>query len=435
MVEINHAYSAFQLDNGLQVVLQKTPTKTISGLLRVHHGAVHEIDGKENGLAHFLEHLLIRGGTKKYAVEEAAWIRETLGDRFAAMTCLDKTVFSSGMLSKHFELYLDFLSDMVFNPRFDGPVINQERQRVFREIADRYSSPKFQSERMFEKALFRNKHHTHDVGGDLNIIKKATQDNFKAFHSRGYHANNMELVLVGGLPLDTEDLVVDCFADKPSGTGKKFAFPDVEPLTKKEILHIHAPDLYFPPQPDMSTAEIIMGMLVPPETSEEYIPLALMAYVLGGHSNSGLFETISQQEGLAYEVNSVYKCSNTNRACVLVEGGIPSRMQEKAIGIVFDEMHKLQKNLVDKWELDLLKDHWKYELALRSETNEGMVYTIETILDIGLDLDAYFSKIDAVTPSIICELANKYLPKSQDDENYVLMIRDPLLSNGRPSNE
>jgi hypothetical protein len=80
----------YELDNGLFVVLQRTPTRTVAGKLRVHHGALHEEEGEE-GLAHFLEHNLISGGTEKYTPEEVDELRVTFGN-FNAYTAPHQTM-------------------------------------------------------------------------------------------------------------------------------------------------------------------------------------------------------------------------------------------------------------------------------------------------------------------------------------------------------
>lgn len=66
MTLYNKNYREYKLDNGLFVALQKTSTQTIAGRLRVKHGALNEKPGEE-GIAHFLEHVLATGGSKKYS--------------------------------------------------------------------------------------------------------------------------------------------------------------------------------------------------------------------------------------------------------------------------------------------------------------------------------------------------------------------------------
>ena len=105
---MNDDYEEFTLENGLKVGLKRTPTETIYGCLRVFHGAVHEKPGEE-GLAHFLEHSLMSGGTQKYSPDEVECLLTQLHDHNAGTT-LDHTVFYADMLPEGLETFLDLYS-------------------------------------------------------------------------------------------------------------------------------------------------------------------------------------------------------------------------------------------------------------------------------------------------------------------------------------
>jgi zinc protease len=141
MATINGNYREFRLDNGLFVALQETPTQTVSGRLRVWHGALNEKKGEE-GIAHFLEHTLMTGGSQKYDPERADEIRGTFGS-FNAFTGLERTFFPVDMLAEDSQLFLEYVSDAAFNPRFVTSRVEEERQRVLRETADAKSNPGF----------------------------------------------------------------------------------------------------------------------------------------------------------------------------------------------------------------------------------------------------------------------------------------------------
>ncbi len=206
MVIINGNYREFRLDNGLFVALQETPTQTVSGWLNVWHGALNEREGEE-GIAHFLEHVLMAGGSQKYAPEKAQEIRGAFGG-FNAFTSLDRTFFPVDMLTEDTELFLEYISDTIFSPRFDKTRVEEERQRVLRETADEKSSPSFRDERDCSEAFFgKNSPHIYFILGNEPVVASASAENLRDFHGRGYHPNNMDLVLVGALPKNIEGLV------------------------------------------------------------------------------------------------------------------------------------------------------------------------------------------------------------------------------------
>src|SRR3989344_1809925 len=96
----NGNFREYKLDNGLVVALQNTPAQTISAKLRVNYGSSHEKEGEE-GLAHFLEHCLVTGGSEKYDPVEADKIRGAFGYS-NAFTSISRTDFVAEMLVEDF---------------------------------------------------------------------------------------------------------------------------------------------------------------------------------------------------------------------------------------------------------------------------------------------------------------------------------------------
>jgi zinc protease len=419
--EDNGTYREFKLDNGLLVALLNTPTQTISGRLRTNHGAIHETPGEE-GIAHLLEHGLVYGGTQKYDPEAADAIKATFGN-YNAFTGLDRTFFPVHMLAEDLELYLDFVSDLAFNPRLDATRIQEEKGRVLREMADMKSNPGFRDQRAYQKALFGDGPESYFIAGTEDVINNATPNDLRAFHSRGYHANNMDLVLVGGLPENVEDLARKYFYGRPTGEGRKFEFPALAPLERQVILHTSAPELYNHDTPQDSSAQFSVSFIVPDGLHEDSYALSMLVNILGGDANSRLFRTVSQRKQLAYGVGGSYN-GNNNRGIVNIGGSIISARQDGAFEAIFDEMQKLKSEPVNPEEIERIKRAMKYGTAKQFESNEGHLGEIERRLDYGFTTQRFLENLDGVTPERVVEVANRYLPTRNG--NYVLLIRDPL---------
>ena len=138
-MRINGQYKQYNFDNGLTVALLDIPLLTTFSCVRVHAGSAHEEKGEE-GLAHFIEHCLINSGSEKYLPTDLDNILSNLGYTNAVTRCGD-TLFYCQMLPEDIEIWLDVISDIVFNPKFDLARVNSERQTVLREIADWKSDP------------------------------------------------------------------------------------------------------------------------------------------------------------------------------------------------------------------------------------------------------------------------------------------------------
>jgi zinc protease len=424
MATINGNYREFKLDNGLFVALQETPTQTISGRLRAWHGALNEREGEE-GIAHFLEHTLMTGGSLEYNPERADEIRGTFGS-FNAFTGLDRTSFPVDMLAEDSELFLKYISDATFNPRFDTTRVEEERQRVLRETADAKSNPRFKDNKAYGEAFFGNDSlYTYFILGDEAVVGSASVDTLKGFHQRGYHPNNMDLILVGALPKNIEDLIQENFGQFPSGDGKKVEFTKNPQLYELTILHTHAPELYNHENPEQSSAQLSISLVAPTETEEDSYAVDMLVNILGGDANSRLFTSVSQRKGLAYGIGAQYSIGN-NKGSITIGGNVHSARANEAVEAIFEEMAKLRTDLVPQDNLERLKRNSRYNIAKTFETNSGHVNAIELKMDKGLTPEYHLERMEAVTPEKIREAAVKYFPQNRTDGKYVLLLRDPL---------
>ena len=424
MTTLNGNYRKLRLGNGLLVALQNTPTQTISGRLRVHHGSLHEKEGEE-GLAHFLEHTIMMGGGKKFTPDAAERIIGTFGT-INATTSSYETCFPVGMLADDLELYLDFISDIVFHPRFDLGRVDQERQRVLRETADARGDPAFQDNRDFMDALYGpNSPHTDFVLGKEKVVAEATVDNLRTFHERGYNPNNMDLIFVGALPENVDELIRKYFSEKLTGGGSKYHFPKNPELEKKTILYRNAPELLNRHNFEDSSAHFNMGFVAPTDGSEDSYAVGRLIQILGGDINSRLFKKVSQEMGLAYGIGSNYYPQN-NAGTIIICGSVKATSIDKVIDATFNEMDYLKNELVDRTDLARIKRNAIYGLAKNFETNEGHVGVIEGKWDRGLTPEIYLQKMGAVTPEMVRDVANKYFPSNKEDGKYVLLLRNPI---------
>src|SRR3989344_7544047 len=161
------------LDNGMTVISLNTPTRTITGRLRVYHGGLNERIGEE-GLAHFLEHSIMCGGGRRYSPEEARKRYETFA-MINASTSPKSTQFTTDILAEDLESLLDILSDIVFHPRLDKKMIDQERKRILCEISDRRSSSYHRHHRELIKARYGlDSPFGYDTLGRVSVIKSAS---------------------------------------------------------------------------------------------------------------------------------------------------------------------------------------------------------------------------------------------------------------------
>lgn len=362
---------------------------------------------------------------QKYSPEIADEIRGTFGS-FNAYTRLERTSFPVDMLAEDSQLFLEYVSDAVFNPRFATSRVEEERQRVLRETADAKSNPGFKDIKAYGEAFFgKNSPHIYFILGNESVVGSASVDTLRGFHERGYNPNNMDLILVGALPKNIEDLVQENFGQFPSGNGKKVEFPRNPQLYGATVLHTSAPELYNHENPEQSNAQLGISLVAPTETDEDSYAVNMLVNILGGDANSRLFRSVSQRKGLAYWFEAQYDRSN-NKGVIQIGGSVHSVRADEAIDTIFEEMTKLRTDLVSQESLERLKRNSRYDIARNFETNQGHVNAIELKMDKGLTPEYHLERMEAVTPENIKEVAVKYLPQNRTGGKYVLILRDPL---------
>lgn len=423
METINGNYREYTLDNGLVVALQETPTKTFAGRLRIMHGSLNEKPGEE-GIAHFLEHGLMTGGSKNYDPKKSDSIRGKFDD-FNAATGLKRTFFMVDTLAEDIQPFIEYISDTIFNPRFDISKVEEQRKIILQEIRDKKSDSVLKDQKTYSEAFFgKNSPHTYSGLGGEDVINSASTEDLRAFHKRGYYPNNMDFILVGALPKDIDKLVEKNFGSFQPGNVKKVEFPRNPGLSGPTFIHTYAPELFNEENHEKSSAHLSISLFAPTETDKDTYAVSMLVDILGVGENSRIFRSVRDKKGLAYNLNALYDPTE-NRGVIDIIASIPSLRSEEAINTIFEEMAILQTHLVSQDTLERLKKKSRYKLAKTFETNPGHVYAIESKIDKGLTPEHNLKRLGKVTPEDIRQAAVKYLPKNREAD-YVLMLRDPL---------
>lgn len=136
------------------------------------------------------------------------------------------------MLAEDCSTYLNYVSDVVSNPLFDSSKIEEERKRVLREISNEMSDSTRPTRIAYSEAFFgKNSSRLYYTLGKKSVIESATAQDLKKFHKRGYVPNNMDLILVGALPENIDELIEETFASMKPGLLIRLYLKEIRNLT------------------------------------------------------------------------------------------------------------------------------------------------------------------------------------------------------------
>ncbi len=187
-------------------------TRAVTLLVAFDAGARTERPA-ENGMAHFLEHLVFKGGEKYPTYRDVNEAAESIGAVLNAYTSHDLVAFHITVRASRAMEAADLLTDFVGRPRIDGEEMNRERGVVAQEIARADDQPSVMAEHLIDEAVFGDHPLGRPVLGTTEHIRHTfTRDGIVAFRTRRWSPSTGGAFLVGNLSgLDDEDGLAELF--------------------------------------------------------------------------------------------------------------------------------------------------------------------------------------------------------------------------------
>ncbi|MFZ9053824.1 MAG: insulinase family protein [Woeseiaceae bacterium] len=206
-------YRHLVLDNGLRVLLLSDPDLNKSSASLVVAAGSYMDPEDRAGLAHFLEHMLLRG-TEKYPDEgEYKNYVNSNGGYSNAYTAGDHTNYHFEINHQAFEGALDRFSQFFIAPLFTADLTEREMNAVDSEFEKNLESDGWRGQEMFRTMVREDHPENHFTIGNLRTLSGIERSEFIAFYDRFYSANLMALALTSDAGLDKmEDWVRQYFA-------------------------------------------------------------------------------------------------------------------------------------------------------------------------------------------------------------------------------
>jgi predicted Zn-dependent peptidase len=399
-------YQKTILANGIRVVSETIPyVRSVSVGIWANVGSRYET-GSDNGITHFLEHMVFKG-TKNRNVREIAQSLESLGGYLNAFTTKEQTCFYARVLDEHADRAVDVLSDLVQHATFKQEELEKEKLVVIEELKNAEDDPEDIIHDYFEKALFP----THPLGfpiiGTEANLRAFTRNDLQLHVAEHYTSSNMVVAAAGNI-----------------------SHPQLVRLAEKYLTRVptpraRAPRTHAPARPAKGTtheytrqiqqSHICIGTVGYSIRHKDRYPLMLMNALLGEGMSSRLYQTLREKFGLAYSVYSfVNMLSDSGAFGAYI--GTDRNNAANATELMHKEFEKLREKPVPRAELDRTKAQIKGTMMLGLENMSGRMMrlgTSELYFNSFTSLDTILKKVDAVTPEAIHRVANDVLRKDR----------------------
>ena len=283
--------------NGLPIHRIELPgTRALTALVAFDAGARNE-RSEENGMAHFLEHLVFKGGEKYPTYKDVNETAERLGGVLNAYTSHDLVAFHITVRAESAGDAIDLLSDFVGRPRLDAEELDRERGVVIQEINRAYDQPSTVAEYLIDRAAFGEHPLGRTVLGPEENLRSFTREGIVAFRERRWGPGGGGAVLAGNVEhVPAQEELDERFARFPALAEPEPYLPAGEfaPETLVEERDTNQSHLRMIYRPDVHVADV-----------RQRAALAIYSTLLGGSMGSRLFEEIREKRGLCYSVYAV----------------------------------------------------------------------------------------------------------------------------------
>ncbi len=342
------------LANGLTVVSEAMPAvRSVSVGVWIKTGSRYE-SKRNNGVAHFIEHLVFKGTKKRTALQIARSL-EDLGGNLNAYTSKELTNFYAVALDSHLGQCVNVLADLVCHPLFREKDIEKEKEVVLEEINAVKDTPEEYVYDVFQEKLFPNHPLGYPILGTPESLSAITREDVLEFWQAYYTPQNMVVSAAGHL---NHDKLVHLLEKqfKCANEGKIRRLHKPRPA--------HGVSLEIPES--FNQAHILVGIDgVPYAAPQRYEIAALNAY-LGGGMSSRLFQVLREHHGLAYTVYSAVDFfKDTGIFSVYV--GTDGQKRKKAIDLLLKELRKVTESPIRNSDVKRIQEQLKGSLLLGLE--------------------------------------------------------------------
>ena len=392
------------LDNGVRVITEAMPhVRSVSVGIWIGTGSRRE-NTEQNGISHFIEHMLFKGTTQRSA-EDIARSVDSIGGNLDAFTAKELVCFNTKVLDEHLSLAFDVLADLILHPLFRDEDIEKEKGVILEEIKMEADSPDYLVHEIFSANFWKDHPLGKPILGTRETVKRFDREMIRSYYSAMYGPGNMIVTAAGNLTHDgLVDLVRRHFESLPPG----------QPLPLDNVPNTHA-RIALRNKKALEQVHLCLGVPSYPLPHEQRFACYVLNTLLGGGMSSRLFQNIRERQGLAYAVFSELS-PYRDTGCLSIYAGTSIESARKVVESITNEFRQLKEQMVSDEELRRAKDHLKGSLMLSLESTASRMSNLarqEMYFGNFFSLDALVQHIESVTAADVQRIAQTFFDAKQ----------------------
>ena len=344
------------LPNGLRLALHPMPATYSATIVVVIGTGSRFEDDSQAGISHFLEHMLFKGTTRRPSSRLIADTVERLGGRLNAGTSREVTSYYAKVPSRHVDVGLDLIADMLRGSLLDPLETEREKGVILEEIAQSEDLPAVVGSQLMQRTIWGGHPLGRPVIGNLDTVTAVTSESLRLYLDTSYAPSRMVISVAGNIQPDpitrrVEELFGD-WHDVVAPIPRPAVYASVE---KHADLYKHD-----------GQAHLFVAAPGVPLDHPDHMVFALLAEVLGGGMSSRLFLEVRERRGLAYSVGA---SAGTMSDCgtLAVHAGVAPAKAVDALDVIGHELLRLTMETVGADEMERVRGHYEGNLLLALE--------------------------------------------------------------------
>ncbi|MGI8990899.1 MAG: M16 family metallopeptidase [Bryobacteraceae bacterium] len=397
------------LSNGIRVITEVMPhVRSVAVGIWIGTGSRRETSD-QNGISHFIEHMLFKG-TSKRSAEDIARSVDSIGGNLDAFTAKELVGFTTKVLDEHLPFAFDVLADLILHPLFREEDIAKEKGVILEELKMDADNPDYLVHEIFSSNFWKDHPLGKPILGTRETVKHFDREMIDRYYRGVYSPGNLLITAAGNL---RHKRLVDLAREHFEGLG------DTGPVPSDPTPSTHA-RIALRTKKELEQVHMCMGVPCYPVSHEERFSCYVLNTILGGGMSSRLFQNIRERQGLAY---SVFSDLNPYRdtGCMSIYAGTSIESVGQVVESVLKEFRQLKQDQVPAEELRRAKDHLKGSLMLSLESTSSRMSNLarqEMYFQRFFTLDELGESIEKVTVEDVQRIARTFF----DQKNIALTI-------------
>jgi predicted Zn-dependent peptidase len=413
-------YQKTILKNGIRVVSESIPhIKSFSIGIWITTGSRDE-NSEENGISHFIEHLVFKGTENRSAHDIAKEI-DSVGGILNGFTEREFTCFHAKVLDHHYPLAIDLLSDIFLNSVFDLNEIERERNVILQEIKMVEDTPDDYIHDLFNQVFWEGYSLGYPILGKKERVSSFDRETICRYFDDHYRSNHLVISMAGSFDYGE---VIQRIEDTFGGLQER-----VE-VGKRQSPETNSRIGVFPR--DLEQVHLCLGTKGISQTHSMRFASYILNTLLGRGMSSYLFQEIREKRGLAYSIYS-YRPAYFDAGQLVVYAGTSKGSLREVIRLILEQFDRFRMERIRLEELKRTKDQLKGNLLLFLESSDSWMTRLaqnEIYFGEYIPVEEVIQGIDGVTSEEVNQLAQNLFR----EELFCLTVLGPIDKTELPRN-